>query len=336
MISLVLLSLCCLITIGVGDNNVFLLQQDLAEGTYALDCASIKLAGISANNSKNLLIYDLKGQLLVSEQALPVPGKRVIFSRSLHGVIFIVHEGYVSVLKGDQLSTYFMPADTYSLGSFVSVEDCVCFFPDLVTAKAIVCMSTDGSTQFFQINSTLSDLYGGVAFMNGIWAYVVGRNGTVLKLQWINNSWMYTGFKTEPEFYDGSMWFSNDGSRIFLSNGHTLESSSNIFLDLQPHGSFEDSEDSMNASSYTYFSQSSQPPFSIAAVRGDSLNDTVYYYNWPYLQQTGAKTVPIPSQAQSISSTEQVHICDQTKMTYVIAEYTVGSKTTIGVAYIPN
>lgn len=329
MISLVLLSLCCLITIGVGDNNVFLLQEDFADNSYALDCGSAKLAGIAANDSKKLLIYDLKEQMLVGEKILPVPGKGVIFSRISYDVIFIVHLGYVSVLKDDELSTYFMPVDSYNKGSFVSVEDYFCFFPEYETAKAVVCMSTDGNTQFFQINSTLREFFGGTAYVNGIWAYVVGYNKTVFKLQWINSSWMYTGFKTGP--FNDDMWFSYDGSRIFLSSGDTLESSSSMLLDMQPHGTFEGSEDTYN-NSYVYFSQSGQPPFSVAAVRGGSLNDTVYYYNWPYLQLIGEKSVPIPSQAQSVSFSEQVHICDQTKMTYVIAEYAVGR----GVAYIPN
>ncbi len=75
------------------------------------------------------------------------------------------------------------------------------------------------------------------------------------------------------------IWYSYDGSRIFLDNGLTLTASSTPQTDMQVHGDFNSSYTKYQ---YNWFSQSGNSPYLIAGLRSD-LNDTVLYYTWPHL-----------------------------------------------------
>lgn len=128
------------------------------------------------------------------------------------------------------------------------------------------------------------------------------------------------------DFFGDHLWFSYDGSRIFLANGLTLTSSDGNF-DMTPHGDFNSS---YRTYEYSYFSQSLNSPNVIAGIRSDQ-NHTVYFYSWPYLLPIQSKPVPFPPEGE-VNGAEQVHICNQTGATYVVIRSTfAGSGTKIGV-----
>lgn len=105
--------------------------------------------------------------------------------------------------------------------------------------------------------------------------------------------------------YGEQLWFSYDGSRIFLDTGLTL-TSSNDDSDMQPHGDFNSSHGMYE---YLYFSQSSKSPYNIVGIRKD-LNDTIFYYSWQYLNFVNSEPIPPPPQGR-IYGAEEVHVCDR-------------------------
>ena len=70
---------------------------------------------------------------------------------------------------------------------------------------------------------------------------------------------------------------------------------------------------------YSYFSQSSKHPYTIAGVRSDDAKN-IYYYTWPYLTFSQVKPVPVPTDS-NISVVEEVHICDEEMAVYAVAKF---------------
>ncbi len=140
--------------------------------------------------------------------------------------------------------------------------------------------------------------------------------------------------RTNPVFgeYDfgNHIWYSYDGSRIFLDNGLTLTASSTPQTDMQVHGDFNSSYTKYQ---YIWFSQSGNSPYLRAGLRSD-LNDTGLYYSWPHLQPSTTKPIPLPKKATQILESEQVHACYENSL-FVFSTYEMTSGVNeTGVAYM--
>ena len=130
--------------------------------------------------------------------------------------------------------------------------------------------------------------------------------------------------------FGSHIWYSYDGSRIFLDTGMTLMASSDPTTDMHVHGDFNSSYSKYQ---YKWFSQSPDGTHLIAGLRSDT-NGTVFYYKWPLLQPGSSKPIPLPEKATTVANGEQVHACGKNSLlVFSTYEMSGGVKET-GVAHM--
>ena len=309
---------------GVGKQkmqSVYLLGHHFEQ--YMFSCTTGMIAGLSQDR-KSILFYNIPKQHFVGEVKLPLPGQLLKWSSDGDRLV-IVHDSYMSVLQNGVLKTTPMPVVQSS--TLVVVNELACVIPAF-DWWVIVCMNTTT----LQIKVCPYQIYpGALAFVDDVkqWVYAVDQD---LKPQFMYKFNVLDGclnfIEINPHF-GKHLWFSNNGSRIFLDNGLTLTASSNPQTDMMAHGNFNSSHGTY---SYKWFSQSEKDPYLIAGLRAD-MNDTVVYYSWPHLKPIVSKEIPILENTVQ-SSSEQVHICNGGNV-YVFSTYTTpdhGDET--GVAYM--
>lgn len=322
-------------------NSIFLINiTDVYSYTYS--CSINQLVALSADQ-KSLLFYDiekLKSPTPTSVN-LPLPGE--LFAISADGQrVVVTHDSYLSVVRNHghrhDIKTY--PISVVQASSVMIIEELVCLVPAFDQWVYIQCLNMDNGATCTCNN----DVYaGGLGFADTAknWVYVIDQELSPQSMHKYNlSSGQSTGAKTRcleylhdnPDFgtynYGQHLWFSYDGSRIFLENGLTL-SASDDNLDMKPHGDFNSSYETYQ---YSYFSQSTKNPNIIAGIRSDA-NNTVYYYTWPYLSLITSKTtvIPAPPHAKA-NGAQEVHICDDLETTYAVVKYIFSNSTTkIGV-----
>ena len=353
-------------TLSAADGKVYVLEYNISGNhkDYAMDCARNLLVGLASNDTKSLLIYDLGKSQFVSKRTLPLPALQVQFSGSK---FVITHEAYISFLSGNDLRTHYVPIGDFS--SSFSLGNLACLIPYTNLSASISCVDVNtGELSFFKINDTLRDMYGGVAYVdqNNKWVYIHGSNNVIFKLRLVGTHLQYVYMRNFAQSLDLLPWaVSYDSSRIFLRRGDTYTLSSDPRIDLQAHGSFEGyhaykrgvraiSNDGpeyypiggyISIHSFRHISQSIKAPYTIAAldaqcssvfcdreIPSDPITN-VTYYNWPYLQHMSSKPIPSTPVAKLVNAKE-IHVCDKSELTYVLATYIHGGVERFGVAYI--
>ena len=309
------------------NDTVYWIEEEIS--AYSFTCSPApQLVGLSANN-KSVLFYNIeKGQLTMSKD-LPLPGQLIQSSDdgSLHA---ITHDSYVTIVKGEKLKTY--PVSAIKSSSIVIVKDLVCITPTTSSIDDITFMCLNARKVFDKWHACRSSTFNdnsNPAYLNAAkgWVFLSGQMNAY-NLSNADDCLESMG-NYDNEYGQGDpLWFSYDGSRIFLANGQSLTADESP----QPHGDFNASYQLYD---YNYFSQSSIQPYNIAGIRSD-VNDTVYLYSWPYLMPIPglAKSVPVTSQGM-VGGAEEVHVCDDTttgrNTTYVVVKYSFNgvSKTAV-------
>ena len=310
------------------NDSFYILKEELA--VYSFSCPpSGQLVGLSADRM-TMLYYDLEKQQLAMSKDLPLPGQ--LIQSSMDGKLQVItHDSYVTIVDNYEQKTYPVPAIKAS--SIVIVKDLVCITPSIEeNSPSFICFNLKNSSdRWHGCRGGYDEDSQGFVDSAKSWVYTLGsqkyhlsENGECLEVVSDN---------TGDGFNGDRLWFSYDGSRIFLNNGMTLFASDDD-NDMQPHGDFNASYEQYY---YNYFSQSSIPPYDIAAIRTD-LNSTIHYYSWPYLMPIANSTasIPIPPQARAAAA-EEVHMCDVggKSVTYMLVKYGfLGGTTKTGVVIL--
>ena len=277
-----------------------------------------------SEDKKSILLYNIPKQQSVSEMKLPLPGQLLRWSSDGDHLV-IVHDSYMSVLHNGVLKTTPMPVVQSS--TLVVINDLACVIPAF-DWWVIVCMNT---TTFLTKVCSYQIYSGALAFVDTVkeWVYAVDQDLKPQFMYKFNVSDNCLNFIEINPHFGKHLWFSYDGSRIFLDNGLTLTASSNPQTDMKAHGDFNSSHGTYM---YKWFSQSEKDPYLIAGLRAD-MNDTVIYYSWPHLEPTFSEEIPILEDTAWTSS-EQVHICYGDSV-YVFSTYTTPDhRDETGVAYM--
>ena len=338
----------CLIlcTLEKGSNKIFLIDStELYSYTYS-GRPTNQLVALSADR-RSLLFYDVEKQSPNPASVdLPLPGellavtadgKRAAVSHDSYITIVVLnHRGHIHSVK-----TYLTSVAQAS--SVLFIEESACLISAIDYSTYIKCLDMDSGT-----TCTCSNIIsaGSRGFTNTAknWVYVVdqglnpqsmykynvSRQSTTKTLCTCLKHIQHDGINFGGNGYYGQrLWYSYDGSRIFLESGWTLTASDKDKLDMKPHGDFNASHEIYR---YSYFSQSFKYPYVIAGIRSDT-NNTIYYYSWPSLLPIDSKTTTIPAPPQSkIIGAEEVHICDETDTIYAVVKYSFSDGTTkIGV-----
>ena len=148
----------------------------------------------------------------------------------------IVHDSYMSVvhIASGEIKTTPMPVIQSS--SLVVVAELACVIPSFDQWTNIVCMSITT----FQVKTCPYLIYaGGLAFVDTIkeWVYAVDQDLEPQSMYKFTASDGYLHYmRTNPDFgeytFGNHLWFSYNGSVIFLDNGLTLAASSNPQTDM--------------------------------------------------------------------------------------------------------
>lgn len=308
-----------------ADKTIYMIEEELY--TYIFSCASGQFIGLSADQ-RTLLFYDIKKQLPDPVSvSLPLPGYLVQLTADGKSVAVVQSTSYVTIVRVCDHNATTLLLDVDGVSSMALVEGLVCLFPAFNQQNPwvqIKCWKT-GS---FDTKTCKGNVYGGSnAYVNTVkgWVYLEEDN------MWHKFKVSAGCLASQAHSNLGAhwhlpqrVWFSYDGTRIFLESGSTLTSSDD-YSDLTPRGDFNGSYDTWH---YSYFSQSSKHPNTIAGIRSD-MNHTVYYYSWPNLMPIGSKPIPVPPGSKTYGA-EEVHICDETDTVYAIVKF-AGNKTRIGV-----
>lgn len=299
------------------NDTIYILEEELS--TYSFSCPPGQLVGLSADRM-TMLFYDLEKQQLVMSKDLPLPGQ--LIQSSVDGKIVVTHDSYVTIVENYEPKTY--PVSAIKSSSIVIVKDLVCITPSIEESPSFICLNLKNSSDHWHGcgNGYDEDSQGFVDSAKS-WVYTLGSQKYNLS---DNGGCLEVVSDNTDSFNSDQLWFSYDGSRIFLNNGMTLFASDDD-KDMQPHGDFNAS---YREYYYNYFSQSSLPPYDIAGIRSD-LNSTIHYYSWPYLMSVADSTaaIPIPPQARA-GYAEEVHMCDASgkSVTYVLVKYAFYGGTT--------
>ena len=317
------------------NESIYVLKEELS--TYSFRCPPGQLVGLSADRM-TLLFYDIEKQQLIMSKDLPLRGQ--LIQSSVDGKLHVVtHDAYVTIVENYEQKTYSVPAIKAS--SIVIVNELVCITPSIDSSSVppFMCFNLKNSSDRWHNCGYNSYEDNGQAFVDTekSWVYILGGSNVKQKFCLSVSRECLEAVKSSNNpvdsysDYDASqLWFSYDGSRIFLNNGMTLYAS-NDDNDMNPHGDFNASYEQYY---YNYFSQSSIPPYNIAGIRTD-INTTIHYYGWPYLMPVvdSAKSIPIPPQARA-GAAEKVHMCDTdgVSVTYAVVKYSfLGGTTKTGV-----
>ena len=302
------------------NDSIYILKEELS--AYSFSCPPGQLVGLSADRMK-MLFYDLEKQKLVMSKDLPLPGQ--LIQSSMDGKLQVItHDSYVTIVENYEQKTY--PVQAINASSILIVKDLVCITPWIEDSPSFICFNIKNSSDRWHgchgyyynediegfVDSAKSWVY--TLYLQ---KYNLSKNGECLES---------VGYNRYRDIHGDQLWFSYDGSRIFLSNGMTLYASDDD-NDMQHHGDFNASYKEYY---YKYFSQSSIPPYNIAAIRTDH-SSTIYYYSWPYLMPIANSTayIPIPPQARE-GGAEEVYMCNVggKSVTYVLVKYAFLDGTT--------
>ena len=316
--------------------SIFIIEEELSN--YSFSCPPGQLVGLSADRM-TLLFYDVEKQQLVMSKDLPLQGQ--LIQSSVDGKLHVItHDAYVTIVENYELKTYSVPAIKAS--SIVIVNELVCITPTIESSSALfMCFNLrNGSDRWHNCGDDIHINSGDPAFVDTVkpWVYILGpylsnqRYTLSVNHECLDRA-VSNSNPLDPDSGSGQIWFSYDGSRIFLNNGMTLFAS-NDDNDMKLHGDFNASHKQYH---YNYFSQSSIPPYNVAGIRTD-INTTIHYYGWPYLMPVAdsAKSIPIPPQARA-GAAEEVHMCDTDgiSVTYALVKYSfLGGTTKTGVVVL--
>ena len=325
---------------GSSSLSIFLINiTDVHSYTYS--CSINQLVALSADR-KSLLFYDIEkpeSPPTPTSVKLPLPGG--LFTLSADGKqVVVTHDSYISVILNHNhthsIKTYAI--SVVQASSVMIIEEFACLIPAFDQWTNIQCVNMDGGATCACDNQVYA---GGLGFADTAknWVYVIDQEldpQSMHKYKVSRHSttktWCLEYLHDNPDFgtynYGRHLWFSYDGTRIFLENGLTLGASDDN-SDMKPRGDFNSSYETYQ---YSYFSQSIKNPYVIAAIRSDT-NNTIYYYTWPYLTPISSKTTVIPTPPQGkVNGAQEVHICDNLDTTYAVVKYTFSDGTTkIGV-----
>ncbi len=331
VVSILVVLLPAFTIVEARQQGVFLLGHNFHQ--YDFSCTAGLLAALSEDR-RSVFFYEIVEEHYVEEKKLHLPGDLLKWSPDGQRLV-ITQDSYMTVLYNGVMKTKAIPVVQAS--SVVVIEDLACVVPAISQFTYIVCMNL--TTFEVKTCSYPGSMYAGsFAFADSVkkWVYVLEELDPLSVYKFIVGDGCLNYTRTNPDlgkyYFGNHIWYSYDGSRIFLDNGLTLTASSNPQTDMQVHGDFNSSYEKYR---YNWFSQSGYSPYLIAGLRSD-LNDTVLYYTWPYLQPstTCCKPIPSPKEATRILGSEQVHTCSKNSL-FVFSTYemTTGVNET-GVAYM--
>ena len=306
---------------ALQENRTFFMINEQLH-SYAFSCASGKLVALSADK-KSVLIYNVEKQLPSPVSiSLPLPGHLVQISAD-GKLVAVAHDSYITIVHKSFVGEHYI-TKTHHIAIFEASS--------IVILEGLVCVVS--STDLHYVNLLCLSIYSGkfricdaeidngsLAFVNIVkkWVYAVKTDHYQFN---VSGKCLNENKNTYNEINAQRLWFSYNGSRLFLDNGLTLH-----YYDLEAQGYFNSSYDPNHK--YSYFSQSLKYPYVIAGIRSD-LNATVFYYSWPDLKPIKSEPIPVPPQGE-INGAEEVHICDRINTTYAIVRYSFsGNSTKIG------
>ena len=308
-------------------SKIFMIDDELY--AYVFSCASNQLIALSADQ-KSLLFYDISKQSPPRfSVTLPLPGELLqVSADGKH--IAITHDSYLSVIHRDGTYLVTRPVPVVEASSIVIIEEFVCLVPSFDQWTQITCLNMDSGS----VCTCKEQVYaGGLAFTNAAqnWVYLVDQGLDPQSMHKFNVSgkprclnYIHDNSDFGTYYYGEHLWYSFDGSRIFLESGLTLTSSDDL-SDMKPHGDFNSSYETYQ---YSYFSQSSTLPNNVVGIRSDT-NHIITFYNWPYLNPIDSEPIFVPPRGR-VSGAEQVHVCDQTTptKTHAIVKFAFAGNTT--------
>ena len=308
-------------------DQILMINDELQ--SYVFNCASGQLVALSADKKSIFFFYDIIDNQVSSPDSVPLPLPGLMFKVSEDGKhVAVAHDSYLSIIKktisGHSVTTH--PNNIAEPFSMVIVNNLVC----IITQWQCFNMESNKTCSPKNAFSADGDGYASTNIVKD-WVYMpnLGISPQSLYKFNVSSKTHCLEYVQDTGFYDYDygryLWFSYDGSRIFLDSGLTLASSDDD-SDMKPHGDFNSSYDTYT---YSYFSQSSKPPYLIAGIRTD-LNDTVFYYDWPYLNPVKSEKIPVPPEGQ-MNGAEEIHNCDDTSMTYLIVKYWVSGSIKLGI-----
>ena len=321
-----------LVSVGAGvegqTDDVYMLGHYFDQ--YEFNCEAGQLAAFS-EDKRSLLFYDIVNRKFVMQKNLSLPGELLKWSADGSRLV-VTHDSYITVLYNGTMKI--TPVPVVQAISVVILDDLACLVPAFDQWVYMTCMNM--TTQNVQ-TCTYQVYAGSLAFADPAkgWVYMMDEElepQSMYKFNSVDGCLSYIGQNPDfGEFTFGShIWYSYDGSRIFLDNGMSLTASSNPKTDMQVHGDFNSSYGKYH---YTWFSQSLDDTHLITGLRSDK-NDTVFYYTWPLLQFHGTKCIPLPKKATQVLMSEQVHACSENSL-FVFSTYGMADATKeTGVAYM--
>lgn len=309
--------------------SIYLIEEELS--TYSFSCLNWptgQLVALSADR-KSLLFYDIERQQLRMTKHLPMPGQLIQSSKdgSLH---VVTHNSYVTLAQAGNSELKVYPTSTTRASSVVIMEGLVCITPGMGRSATFLCLNIrNESNKWRKCDGYKYGLRGFADTAKG-WVYTLCPGSDMNKFKPTSDQDCLESVQShsnhlhsqvsDNDYGDHQIWFSYDGSRMFLNTGRALAASDDPDKDMKTIGYF-------NASNslyyYNYISERSFPPYDIAGIRTD-VGNTIYYYNGGSLMPVpdSGKPLPIPPQATSVHA-EEVHICDITfvNVTYIVAKY---------------
>ena len=307
---------------ALQDKKILMINEQLQ--SYAFSCASGQLVGISSDQNSTLF-YDVANQVSTPiAVTLPLRDGKILKVSPDGRAVAVANLSHIAIIKktssgGHNVTTH----HTYLRGiySLVIIKELACTIP------WSVCFNIEnnklcGPRQILNIGYGFANVAKGSVYALGIIEPSLNKLNISEETQCLE---YVSDAGVTPYDYGQNLWFSYDGSRIFLDGGLTLTSSSDD-SDMEPHGDFNSS---YNTYRYSYFSQTSKFPYYIAGIRTD-VKERVFYYDWPYLNPIRSETIPVPPQGQIISA-EEVHICDEIGTTFVIVKYSLSGRTKLGI-----
>ena len=311
-------------------DKVFLLGHQFDQ--YDFSCRNKLFAALS-EDKLSVLFYDVLNQSLVKEEKLNLQGQLLKWSLE-QDVLVIAHDSYVTVLhiSTGQMKTISTPV--VFTASLVVVDGLACLFPTYGQWTNVVCVNT----ATLEVKTCAYSIYEGNVAATSVnnWVYSVDEDlspQSMYRFIVANGCLNYT--RQNPNFgqysYGQHIWYSYDGSRIFLDNGLTLTASADPQTDMTPHGDFDSSYGEYN---YNWFAQSIDSPYTIAGLRSDQ-NVTLNLYSWPYLTANGTRAIPLPKNATGIYENEQVQYCLDSILVFTTYSMPGGVLET-GIAYVSD
>lgn len=301
---------------------------------YTFTCNSGLFIGLTANKTRMDAFSPTEGIPLV-RQKLPYPGEIVGISPDENfGAIVVVHNSYITRLAGYPLRTWPVPVEQAT--SLVLLGKSACLVGNSAPSVTMNITCVDLLTGSYKVcaASVTGPVWAGTNVPKN-WVYRIDSASDVMSKYGLVNGCLEFIRSRDLSSYGlhgkvRKMWFSFDGSRIFLENGLTLDATDEPPTDMQSHGYINSQEQNW----YNWFYEPHENARHIAGLRKDKPG-SVFYFSWPSLQQVNQSTIPVMKNGELLDS-QQVYYCDgYSGQTLVAAQYQVphsGKET--GVAYI--